>query len=265
MKMTLEQAAEMRLASGIYSTGQASGVLGIDPLQVQRLIARGQLPADRNSMGYVVLRSNLERYVGAGSPDLQMPEINTQGWFAGLDYEFSLNTYLATMRSDAALAGLADVSDAQIVRQLQADRTITSVAFDVQPTAEMRAILAAPVVAIDPMTKKPKPSNGLPYGMVAMIDTLRGSAALAIFSATGERSPLVSNLAFLYESPERYAAIIDRAKADTIRRLSIAIDSTRIVDLDGTPRTIRVTRNIRFNTMVPSVDAMLSDAVQRAF
>ena len=73
--------------TGFLTIDQTAGELGIDPLGIQRLIARNRIKASRIGADgpYRVAASELARYIGTNAPDLHGPKLTANGEFVTAD------------------------------------------------------------------------------------------------------------------------------------------------------------------------------------
>lgn len=249
--------ADHKLAAGIFSLDQAAAMLDCEPIAIKRLIALGKLNDNRNRSGSVVLKNELEAYIGQGSPNIEMPRLDGD-WFRWFRGEVGRIEFQSAIRN--AADGLSEISDKQLKDAYKADRMSAKYSFDVRPTQKMKDVYRKSVklevydsVEVDAS-----------YGVAALVCQMRAAAKRKLMrvspaSSKGLNPPLWR----LYESPKQFRDLIAFAEINSAMELNTTFTDSRVIEGRSNPAT--VVRVVSFQDLSANWVADLRQAISLAF
>lgn len=249
--------ADHKLAAGIFSLDQAAAMLDCEPISIKRLIALGKLNDNRNRSGSVVLKNELEAYIGQGSPNIEMPRLDGD-WFRWFRGEAGRVEFQASIRKVAER--LPDISDKQLKKAFEADRKATKFSFKVRPMLEMKDVYRMPVTMEISDSIEVKTS----YGVAAMVCQMREVAKRKLMrvspaSPKGLNPPLWR----LYDSPKQFRDVVAFAEHYAPLELDTTFSESRFIEGRSNPAT--VVRVVSFQALSANWVADLRQAVSLAF
>ncbi|MCA9139961.1 MAG: hypothetical protein KDB00_24480 [Planctomycetales bacterium] len=247
--------------AGILSVGDASEILGANPIDVQRLIALGEMPDTRNQNGSVVMRDDLEKYMGRRVPNLKTLRTR-HGWFA---HDCSLVERTEFQRRIRKHAGeLATATDEQVEAAYKANPRQKPLRFTATPTQAMRDCFAADSTG----TLFARSNSGVPLGVSAMASVLRDGALREVNRRLGRRGMSIGPVGGLtaieafYESPESFKAIVEAAKS-ALTALDVTFDESR--KLPSVDRELSVATTVSLSSLSANYARHLAMAIDLAF
>ncbi|QDV42949.1 hypothetical protein Enr13x_28010 [Stieleria neptunia] len=247
--------------AGILSVGDAAEMLGANPIDVQRVIALGELDDNRNKDGNVVMRGDLERFMGRRAPNLK--SLRTRdGWFAHDPTLVQRDEFQRRIRRHAG--ELAQVTDEQIDAAYKANPRQRPLTFTVAPTKSMRDCFAADSTGTL-FARKP---SGVPLGVSAMAAVLRDGALREVNRRLGRRGMSKGGvgsrhaLETLYESPEAFKGIAEAAKS-ALTALDVAFHESR--KPASAPGEVSILTTVKLSSLSTNFDHHVAMAVDLAF
>ena len=186
--------------------------LQIAPVEVKRIMARGELPATRIGDGpFKVTREALESYVKRGAPDVRLNDYTLGGsWF-----DYSIRNLADGFYSAVVDASAEQKPSDEVIRQrFEANKFATSLDFLIANRGAVAEVLAKPVPVSIHSLPSERESRFPDWKSLYAADTLRKTALSAVRAKNRVESPL----SVLYESKAAYQEITDAAYADASRR-----------------------------------------------
>ncbi|WP_144043536.1 hypothetical protein [Rhodopirellula baltica] len=238
--------------TGILDRNEAAEMLGMQPIEVQRLVALSHLPDNRNTNGSVFFQSDLEAYLGRGVPGHRRVA-STDGWFAKDSSFVSLAEYRSMIRRFGS--GLQPVDESKLLQALREAPNADSHSFAVSATSSMKKVFASHDA--NPAFKQSGPV--ISVGVSAMAGVFR-EAGLQIIRKKKHANE--SPIDYLFSSPKRFKEV-KRQSLLAITQMAVEFREERHVPKVGGKLTI--IRTVSFEALSPNPSQDIVTAINLAF
>lgn len=238
--------------AGILDRNEAAEMLGMQPIEVQRLVALSHLPDNRNTKGSVFFQSDLEAYLGRGVPGHRRIA-SADGWFAN-DAGFpSLAVYRSRMRRFES--ELQPVSDSKLLQAFKETPDARSHSFAVPATESMKKVFNSH--ESNSAVNRNGPASS--FGVSVLAGVLRGAGLQSICK---KKRSFETPIDYLFTSPKRFGEV-KRQSLQAITQMAVEFREERHVPKVGGKLTI--IRTVSFEALSPNPSQDIVTAIDLAF